>query len=76
MTDFRIPVEQRGWQHNICLYCWKSRCKERGELGRKPIRIKNAGIAHCCFCSRGTNDGILVREDPKSEKLNCVEKHD
>jgi hypothetical protein len=76
MTDYRIPVQQRGWRHNICLSCWESRCEQLGEPGREPVRLlKKDEWVHCCFCSRNNNDGIYVRENPKNEKLFCVEKH-
>jgi hypothetical protein len=64
------------WTHNICEACWELRSEENGEAGRIPTRMRYPKLEHCCFCGKGNADGIFVRENPRSEKLHCIDDHE
>lgn len=52
------------WTHNICDDCWIERCKERNEIGRVPVRVKNREGLTCCYCTNKHTSGIFVRDNP------------
>lgn len=58
-----------SWTHSICLTCWENR-----EPGREAVKVLAGEDEVCCFCGRGTTEGIYVREDPKD--LRCQGKHE
>jgi hypothetical protein len=62
------------WTHSICDPCWD---RERRETWGDPTRIVRSHRKKeiCCFCRRENQDGIYVREDPKSDKVLCGGDH-
>jgi len=56
-------MEERSpmsWNHAQCYDCWTKK-RINGEL----VRIPNHQPERCCFCKRGTIEGIFIRKDPK-----------
>jgi hypothetical protein len=57
------------WRHSICEACWNEK-----NPGREPVVVReefrDEQAEMCCFCGRGHNSGIYVREDPAG--LHCA----
>lgn len=48
----------------LCEPCWHERCRDRGELGRVPVKpVGPRDPEQCVNCGRTTEDGIYVRMD-------------
>ena len=56
------------WNHNLCKDCF---AKERP--GIRPVTIKDAPYATCCWCRKLNRDGIWMRKDP--DDAVCEGKH-
>lgn len=58
------PHPESRWTHPIC-----SSCYALEEPGRIPTKVNTLGqaigvIELCCFCGKGTVEGIWYRKDP------------
>ena len=58
-----------GWTHNICAACWENRSK-----GGMPVRVVKPDPDTCCFCGKDNQNGIYVRDDPKTAPCKGVHK--
>lgn len=47
--------------HPICEKCFIEK-----NPGRDPVKLKDAGKEVCSNCGYTTNDGIFIRQDPKT----------
>ena len=53
------PHPDSKWTHSICGPCWR---EQEGE--RRPLKLSDADPEVCCFCGKGTVEGIYYRADP------------
>jgi len=56
------------WTHYICDACWFEREPNRDPV--RVVRLEYTGVL-CCYCNREQWKGIMVREDPESDRLRC-----
>jgi hypothetical protein len=64
------------WTHNICGDCWNRENPTRA-AARLTLRGTSGPNETCCFCGKENTDGIFIREDPDSEKLQfCKHKEE
>jgi len=59
-----------NWTHAICPACWLVK-----NPNRAPVRVATGDEEICCFCGEPTDDGIYLREDPRSPELRCGGRH-